>query len=137
MPVNAPFPEADKGGILTVLCICGIVTFLKNWINNSWCRCIYPFGGSYLLFDLFAIATGLKFGERLLLKMFNLKFGIARSMIAYAEEYCRKQYPLHKFELLTGAENTVAQTAYFPESPVQSYYRLFCSGGRNIRLPQL
>lgn len=38
--------------------------------------------------------------------------GVARSMIAYAEEYCKKHYPLHKFELLTGSENTVAQNAY-------------------------
>ncbi len=38
--------------------------------------------------------------------------GIAGAMIAYAEEYCQKHYLLHKFELLTGAENTAARTAY-------------------------
>ena len=38
--------------------------------------------------------------------------GIARSMIAYAEEYCKSHFPLHKFELLTGAENDVARIAY-------------------------
>lgn len=38
--------------------------------------------------------------------------GIARAMIAYAEEYCKNHYPLHKFELLTGAENNVARIAY-------------------------
>ena len=38
--------------------------------------------------------------------------GVARAMIAYAEEYCKNHYPLHKFELLTGAENDVARTAY-------------------------
>lgn len=38
--------------------------------------------------------------------------GIARTMISFAEEHCKKHYPLHKFELLTGSENTVAQTAY-------------------------
>lgn len=38
--------------------------------------------------------------------------GIARTMIAYAEEYCKSHYPLHKFELLTGAENDVARIAY-------------------------
>ena len=59
-------------GVLTILCICGIVTFLKNWKNNYWWRWIYLFGGSYLLFDLFAIATGLKFWETLLLKMFDV-----------------------------------------------------------------
>ena len=38
--------------------------------------------------------------------------GVARTMIAYAEEYCKIHYPLHKFELLTGAENDVARIAY-------------------------
>lgn len=38
--------------------------------------------------------------------------GSARAMITYAEEYCQKHYPLHKFELLTGAENDVARIAY-------------------------
>ena len=38
--------------------------------------------------------------------------GVARAMIAYAEEYCKKHYPLHKFELLTGTENDGAQIAY-------------------------
>lgn len=38
--------------------------------------------------------------------------GVARSMIAYAEEYCKSHFPLHKFELLTGAENDVARIAY-------------------------
>ena len=38
--------------------------------------------------------------------------GIARAMITYAEERCKKHYTLHKFELLTGAENEVARIAY-------------------------
>ena len=38
--------------------------------------------------------------------------GVARAMIAYAEECCKSNYPLHKFELLTGSENIVAQNAY-------------------------
>ena len=38
--------------------------------------------------------------------------GVARTMIAYAEEYCKSHYPLHKFELLTGAENDVARIVY-------------------------
>lgn len=38
--------------------------------------------------------------------------GIASAMIAYGEEYCKKNYPLHKFELLTDSENIIAQTAY-------------------------
>lgn len=38
--------------------------------------------------------------------------GIARAMIAFAEGYCRDNYPIHKFELLTGSQNTAARTAY-------------------------
>lgn len=38
--------------------------------------------------------------------------GIASSMIAYAEDYCSRLYPLHKFELLTGTENLLAQSLY-------------------------
>ena len=38
--------------------------------------------------------------------------GIARAMITYAEEYCKSNYPLHKFELLTGDENDAAQSVY-------------------------
>jgi ribosomal protein S18 acetylase RimI-like enzyme len=37
---------------------------------------------------------------------------IASRMILFAEEYCRKNYPLHKFELLTGEENLIAQRVY-------------------------
>lgn len=40
------------------------------------------------------------------------KQGIAKAMVAFAEEYCRTHYPFHKIELLTGKHNTVAQTAY-------------------------
>lgn len=40
------------------------------------------------------------------------KRGIARAMITFAQEHCRKRYPLHKFELLTGKGNTVAQRVY-------------------------
>ena len=38
--------------------------------------------------------------------------GIARSMIIYAEEYCKARYPLYKFELLTGTDNIDAQSVY-------------------------
>ena len=37
---------------------------------------------------------------------------IASGMIRFAEEYCRENYPLHKFELLTGKENLVARLVY-------------------------
>lgn len=36
----------------------------------------------------------------------------ASEMIAYAESYCTKKYPLHKFELLTGKNNFAAQALY-------------------------
>jgi len=38
--------------------------------------------------------------------------GIAGEMITFAENYCSKNYPLHKYELLTGKENFVAQSVY-------------------------
>ncbi len=59
-------------GILAVLCILGIVTFFRNRGKNYWWRWIYLCGGSYLLFDLFAIATGLEFWHNLLLAMFDV-----------------------------------------------------------------
>ena len=40
------------------------------------------------------------------------KKGIASEMIAFAESYCSKNYSLHKYELLTGKENLVAQALY-------------------------
>ncbi len=40
------------------------------------------------------------------------KRGIASEMIAFAETYCSENYPLHKYELLTGQENLVAQSVY-------------------------
>ncbi len=33
-------------------------------------------------------------------------------MIAFAEDHCSKKYPLHKYELLTGKENLIAQSVY-------------------------
>lgn len=59
-------------GILAFLCILGIITFFKNLHNNYWWRYIYLFGGVYVLFDLFAIATGVEFWHELLLKMFDI-----------------------------------------------------------------
>ena len=59
--------------ILAVLCVLGIITFIKNRKNNYWWRWIYIFGGSYVLFDLFAIATGMKFWNQLLHMMFDTK----------------------------------------------------------------
>lgn len=59
-------------GFLAILCILGIKTFLKNFHNNYWWRWIYIFGGSYVLFDLFAIATGLEFWHKLILQMYDI-----------------------------------------------------------------
>lgn len=59
-------------GILAILCILGIGTFIKNLRQNYWWRWIYLFGGSYLLFDLFAIATGLQFWHKLILNMYDV-----------------------------------------------------------------
>lgn len=58
-------------GILAVLCLLGIITFFKNLHNNFWWRWIYLFGGGYVLFDLFSIAVGLEFWQKLLQKMFD------------------------------------------------------------------
>lgn len=41
------------------------------------------------------------------------KKGVASEMIAFAEAYCSKNYPLHKYELLTGTENIIAQSLYY------------------------
>lgn len=59
-------------GILALLCILGIVTFFRNMHHNYWWRWVYLFGGGYLLFDLFAIATGLTFWHDLLVAMFDV-----------------------------------------------------------------
>ena len=40
------------------------------------------------------------------------KRGIANEMITFAEAYCSKNYLVHKYELLTGKENLVAQSVY-------------------------
>ena len=40
------------------------------------------------------------------------KRGIASNMILFAEKYCSKKYPLHKYELLTGKKNVAAQSVY-------------------------
>lgn len=38
--------------------------------------------------------------------------GVAHEMLIFAQEYCKKIYPLHSFELLTGSDNTAAQKLY-------------------------
>ena len=59
-------------GLLAILCIAGVITFFRNRSNNYWWRWIYLFGGSYVLFDLFAIAVELEFWNELLLWMFDV-----------------------------------------------------------------
>lgn len=58
-------------GVLAILCVIGIIIFIKNRKQNYWWRWIYIFGGSYVLFDLFAIATGIKFWSQLLHFMYD------------------------------------------------------------------
>lgn len=58
-------------GILTLLCLLGIFIFWRNRRNNFWWRWIYFLCGGYLLFDLFAIAVGLDFWQKLIYKMFD------------------------------------------------------------------
>lgn len=58
--------------LLASLCIVGIITFGKNKGKNYWWRWIYIFGGSYVLFDLFAIAIGLEVWNSLILMMYDI-----------------------------------------------------------------
>ena len=58
-------------GILATLCVLGIITFFREIKNNYWWRFIYLGGGLYVLFDLFAIATGLKIWQKILTAMFD------------------------------------------------------------------
>ena len=58
-------------GLLAALCVLGIVTFFCEIKNNYWWRFIYLGGGLYVLFDLFAIATGLKIWQKILTAMFD------------------------------------------------------------------
>ena len=59
-------------GILAGLCVLGIITFFRCIHHNYWWRWIYLCGGGYVLFDLFAIATGLYFWHELLIAMFDV-----------------------------------------------------------------
>lgn len=58
--------------LLASLCVLGIITFCKNKGNNYWWRWIYIFGGSYVLFDLFAIAIGMDAWHKLILMMYDI-----------------------------------------------------------------
>ena len=58
-------------GILAGLCILGMITFFRERKSNYVWRWIYFIGGAYLLFDLFAIATGMPFWHTLLASMFD------------------------------------------------------------------
>lgn len=40
------------------------------------------------------------------------KKGIASEMIIFAEDYYIQNYPLRKYELLAGTENSIAQSVY-------------------------
>lgn len=69
----------DKGtvyyslmSILAIMCIAGLVVFIKNIGQNYWWRWIYFLGGGYVLFDVIAILTNLKVWRNLLLNMFDV-----------------------------------------------------------------
>ncbi|MCL1964115.1 MAG: hypothetical protein FWF69_03530 [Firmicutes bacterium] len=53
-------------GVLSLLCVAGIVTFVRNKGQNHWWRWVYLFGGGYVLWDLFAILIGLGIWKDLL-----------------------------------------------------------------------
>lgn len=59
-------------GILAGLCVLGIITFIRERKANYLWRWIYIFGGTYVLFDLFAIAIGLRVWQKLLEAMFDI-----------------------------------------------------------------
>ena len=58
--------------LLASLCVLGIITFYKNKGRNFWWRWIYILGGSYVLFDLFAIAVGMDFWHKLIVTMYDV-----------------------------------------------------------------
>ena len=68
---NKGLPYYITMGVLALLCISGIVVFIRERKNNYWWRWIYIGGGSYVLFDLFAIAIGLEVWKKLLDMMFD------------------------------------------------------------------
>jgi len=59
-------------GIMSFLCVAGIVIFIRDKGRNYWWRWFYIFGGGYVIFDLFAILVGLEIWESLLYKMFDV-----------------------------------------------------------------
>lgn len=59
-------------GILSLLCVWGIWIFFENLHRSFGWRWIYVLCGGYLLFDLFAVATGLGFWRELILNMYDV-----------------------------------------------------------------
>ena len=57
-------------GLLAALCLAGLWAFVRHRREGVWWRWIYVLGG-YVLWDLFAIAAGLDFWEKLLYSMFD------------------------------------------------------------------
>ena len=58
-------------GLLAGLCLAGLWAFVRRRRENVWWRWSYVLGGGYVLWDLFAIAAGLDFWEKLLYSMFD------------------------------------------------------------------
>ena len=96
-------------GFLSILCIFGIVTFFQNRGNNYWWRWIYLFGGGYVLFDLFAIATGLKFWNRLLTLMFDTNAGTGTIFGPFLSSWGRPVFALgcHVFHMRWPRKRTI------------------------------
>ncbi len=59
-------------GAMSLFCIGGIILFILNRHNLKWWRWVYIFGGAYVIFDLFAIFTGLEVWTDLLNRMFDV-----------------------------------------------------------------
>jgi len=72
---NKGWPYFLIMGLLGTLCVLGIITFVRSLKHNYLWRWIYIMGGAYLLFDLFAIATGMKAWMDLLSIMFDTHSG--------------------------------------------------------------
>jgi hypothetical protein len=60
-------------GVLSLLCIMGIMVFITNKSRNYWWRWVYILGGGYLIFDLFAIFIRMEIWNSLLYWLFNIE----------------------------------------------------------------
>lgn len=59
-------------GLLSGLCLAGLVAFFRCRREGRWWRWLYVFGGGYVLWDLTAVAAELPFWRELLYGMFDV-----------------------------------------------------------------